>query len=422
MDLIPYIIIVIVCLILSGFFSGSETALLRLSKNQVDEDIEKKSQLSIMAARELIKTPAKLLVTILLGNNIVNILGASCASVIGVALLGEKQGLIVSTLIMTVVVLIFSEILPKSIAAKNPSKVSYLFAMPLYLIHRLSTPFHFVYEKVIDPIVKLIAGTDNIEESAKMSTAESVLKIAESLKPKKNDGTPIPIIGLAAKAGNLLCEDIIIPRGDLFALPETMDIQQAEIEIANSKFSRVLVYSGSIDNITGSVHLKTVVRSKDKTKDLRSIAKPTLVIPEKMPILELLPKMQKSFMHIAVVTDAMEITKGIVTQEDILEEIVGEIRDEFDKEELLKIKKTGAHKYLVLGKTSVHDFNKEANWDLPGDRGESVSDLFFNKLGRIPKKRDVITLEGFQLKVIFVSEKRVTHIEIYKGEEYKDGV
>jgi putative hemolysin len=418
MDLAVYIVIVVVCLILSGFFSGSETALLRLTKERVDEDIEKKSQLSIMAARELIKTPAKLLVTILLGNNVVNILGASCASVIGVALFGEKEGLIISTLVMTVVVLIFSEILPKSIAAKNPAKVSYLFAMPLYIIHRISAPFHFIYAKVIDPIVKILAGTDNVEEAAKMSIAESVLRSAETLNANKNDGTPIPIIRLAAKAGNLLCEDIMIPRADLFALPETMLIKDAVMKIANSKFSRVLVYSDSIDDVTGSVHLKNVVRAKDKNKTLKSIAKQNLMVPEKMLILEVFPKMQKSFMNIAVVIDSIGVTKGMVTQEDILEEIVGEIRDEFDKEELLRIKKTGLNKYLVLGKTSVHDFNKETNWDLPGERGESIGDLFFNKTGSLPQKDDVINLDGFQLKVVNSSEKRKTQIEIYKGEEF----
>lgn len=418
MDPFSYIVIVILCLVLSAFFSGSETALLRLTKDKVDSDLEKSSNLSIMAAKELIKTPAKLLVTILLGNNVVNILGASCASALGVYYFGEQKGLIISTIGMTLVVLIFSEILPKSVAAKNPGKLGYFCSLPLFLIHKASTPIHFVYERTIDPLVRLIAGKQN--EGPQSSTAEAIMKLAEGLKSRKGDGTPIPIIGSAAAAASLYAEDILISRAEIFALEEHTSILEAEKKLGKSRYTRAIVYQDTLDKVLGIIHLKDLVRANnseelEKKKTINDIIKPVLFVPGKMPILSLLPRMQKGLIHTAVVQDAFGVTKGMITQEDILEEIVGEIRDEFDTDELKRIKKITPEKYEVLGKLSLHDFNRETGWNLSGERGESISEILFTELGRTPKKDDAITIDDYSLKVLDMSGKRLARIEIIKN-------
>jgi len=417
MDPLSYFAIVIICLLLSAFFSGSETALLRLTKDIVEQDLEKSGRISIMAAKELIKTPAKLLVTILLGNNVVNILGASCASALGVYYFGEQKGLIISTVAMTLIVLIFSEILPKSIAAKNPSKLGYFVSLPLYFIHKASAPIHFFYERTIDPLVRLIAGKQN--EGPQSSTAESIMKLAEGLKVRKGDGTPIPIIGSAAAAASLFAEDILISRAEIFALEEHISILEAEKKLGKSRYTRAIVYQDSLDNILGIVHLKDLVRAnnsdeKENEKSIRDLIKPVLFVPGKMPILSVLPRMQKGLIHTAIVQDAFGTTKGMLTQEDILEEIVGEIRDEFDTDELKRIKKITLGKYQVLGNLSLHDFNRETGWGLPGERGDSISEILFTELGRTPKKDDSVLFDNYSLKVLDMSGKRLARIEISK--------
>lgn len=417
MDVLVYFVIVLVCILLSGFFSGSETAMLRLSKEKVDDEVEKRGRLSVMAAKELIKTPAKLLVTILLGNNVVNILGASCASALGVYYFGAQKGLLISTISMTIIILVFSEILPKSVAAKNPEKVGYFFALPLYLVHKLSMPFHFIYERTIDPLVRIIAGKPT--ELAQTSTAESIMKLAESLEPRKGDGTPLPIIGSAAAAGSLIAEDILVSRSEIFALDSKTTIKEAEALLGESRYTRAVVYESNLDNIVGTVHLKDIVRSNNNLDDhdlhLRKLVNPVLFVPAKMPILAVLPRMQKRLIHTAIVQDAFGVTRGMLTQEDILEEIVGEIRDEFDTDELKRIKKISSSKFQVLGNVSIHDFNKETGWSILGERGESISEILFTELGRPPKKDDVVCLDNYTFKVHETSGKRIARIEVSKS-------
>ena len=391
--------------------------MLRLTREKVDEEIERNSRLSVMAAKELIKAPSKLLVTILLGNNVVNILGASCAAALGVYYFGPKNGLLISTVVMTITILIFSEILPKSVAAKNPERVGYFFALPLFVVHKISAPIHFLYERTIDPLVRLIAGKQT--ESSKTSTAETIMRLAEGLNIKKGSGTPLPIIGSAAAAGSLVAEDILISRSEVFALPIETNVKEAEQRLGESRYTRGIVYKGNLDNIVGTIHLKDLVRTNndqsEKNLSLEKLVKPVLIVPGRMPILAVLPRMQKGLIHTAVVQDAFGVTKGILTQEDILEEIVGEIRDEFDSDELKRIKKISPNKFQVLGNVSIHDFNKETGWTLPGERGESISEILFTELGRSPKVDDVLNFEGYYFKVQDTSGKRIALIEVTKA-------
>ncbi|WP_372656187.1 hemolysin family protein, partial [Halobacteriovorax sp.] len=322
-----------------------------------------------------------------------------------------------STIAMTLIVLIFSEILPKSIAAKNPGQLGYFVALPLYLIHKVSTPIHFIYERTIDPLVRLIAGKQS--ETAQASTAEAIMKLAEGLKIRKSDGTPIPIIGSAAAAASLVAEDILISRAEIFGLEIHVSIKEAEKLLGESRYTRAIVYDESLDSVIGIVHLKDLVRANNsldtqEVKSIEDLIKPVLFVPGKMPILSVLPRMQKGLIHTAIIQDAFGVTKGMLTQEDILEEIVGEIRDEFDTAELKRIKKISPTNYQVLGNLSLHDFNKETGWSLPGERGESISELLYIELGRAPKKDDSIVFENYALKVLDMSGKRLARIEIIK--------
>jgi len=173
------------------------------------------------------------------------------------------------------------------------------------------------------------------------------------------------------------------------------------------------VYEGSLDKVLGLVHFKDLVALvHGGNSDLRSIIKPLMRVPGRMPILTLLGDMQKAFNQMAVVKDEFGVTLGIVTQEDILEEIVGEIRDEFDGEELMQILKITDVTYDVLGRVLVHDFNRETGWELPAERGDTLSGVVFNRLGRTPKKGDSVIVGPFELQVGDVSGARIIRVRV----------
>jgi putative hemolysin len=413
MNPLVYIGIITICLALSAFFSGSETALLRLRKDEVDRDVEDRKGLSVLAARELLRSTSRLLITILLGNNVVNILAASSASALAIHYLGEKEGITVATIIMTMTILIFAEVLPKAVAARNARMLAYFVAMPLYVIHQCLKPVHFVFHKLIDPIIQRIAGKD---QSEALETLDQLLYLARQVEPNHDlQGSPALIIAHAANAQDLSVGQIMIPRTEIFCASITDTCQEVFDEALKERYTRIPVYEGSIDHVLGVVHFKDLAKSvAEKNDDLGKILKPILRVPEKKPILPLLQDMQKGFIHLAIVKDEFGVTQGMVTQEDILEEIVGEIRDEFDREELEAIKKIGDDTVKAFGRVLIHDFNRQTGWNIDAEPGETLSGLIFNKLGRAPHENDIVRVPGYAIQVLDISGTRITRVKVIK--------
>lgn len=416
MDLLLYVLVVVVCLVLSSFFSGSETALLRLRFQDLKKDIEAAHGPAAVAARDLISNPSRLLVTILFGNNLVNILGAAVASALAVRLLGERWGLIVSTVIMTFVVLVFAEVLPKAFAARHPRLIAYNVSLPLYLIHQVLRPLHLLYDKLLEPLVRSVAGAS---EGAPTSTAEDIIRMAQTVGAGNTPtGTPVAIIRSAARAAETTVSDIMVPRTEIFAASVDADASVLLDEVLEERYTRMPLYDGTIDNIVGIVHLKDLVEMvRNGGGSLRSIAKNALRVPERKPILALLADMQRAFTHVAVVKDEFGVTLGMVTQEDILEELVGEIRDEFDQEELKAIRPLEHDRFQALGRLKVHDFNRETGWNVPAERGDTLAGLVFNKLGRGPRRGESVRVPGYRLVVADVSGTRVSQVQVMRDEE-----
>jgi len=332
------IALIVVCLLLSAFFSGSETALLRIREaDLVPEDPDRPGPVTA-SIRELLGSTSRLLVTILIGNNVANILAASLASGLFIAALGPELGVIAATAVLTVVVLVFCEILPKAVAAAHPSGVARFVGLPLYLLHQTLRPVHYFFDRVIEPLVGRVSGGGDAA-----GTAEEVLHMARSAQLEIGGGTPLAITGAAANASERTAEEIMVSRPDIFGFPITTSPEELLERVLEERYTRIPIYEDSIDRVLGVVHLKDLtklVRSGDGA--LRDVIKPALRVPERKLILELLTEMQKSFIHMAIVKDENGMTMGLVTQEDILEEIVGEIRDEFDREELQAIRRVGA--------------------------------------------------------------------------------
>ncbi len=413
MSVVSALLLIVACLVASAFFSSSETALFRLRQHDLEEEVENGHGPSAVAVRDLMSSTSRLLVTILLGNNIANILGASVASALAVRLFGIELGITIATFGMTLAVLIASEIIPKAVAARHPLGVTRIVGLPLYLLHQLLRPVHALFDRVLEPLVARVTGGRDSDQAL---SSEEVLRLARMARDGEEQGTPLAIIGATSAAAEMDVNEIMVKRTEIVAYPVSMTAEDLLEKLLDERYTRVPVYQESIDDVLGIVHMKDVVKlaktGSETNGDLQSILKPILRVPERKPILRLLAEMQRSFCHMALVKDEFGITLGLVTQEDILEEIVGEIRDEFDLEELLTVRKLPGNVYEVLGRVSVLDFNRESGWELSAEKGDTLGGLFFNTLERSPRRGDKVIVGDYELTCADVSGSRITRIRV----------
>jgi putative hemolysin len=417
MSIIGSILIILACLAGSAFFSGSETALFRLRSHDLDPEGKESVVPADIAVRDLTSSSSRLLVTILLGNNVVNILGASVASGLAIYLLGVEVGIPLATVTMTVLVLIFAEILPKAVAARHPKGVSRFVGLPLYLFHQILRPVHGLFDRGIEPLVRRVTGgMDGAEASL---GSEEVLRLArEALDDPDQVGSPLAIIGATSAAAGMDVSEIMVPRTEIDAYPIDTPVSDLIERMLEGRYTRVPIYEESIDHVLGVIHLKDLIKlNRADGKELFGILKPVLRVPERKPILRLLAEMQRAFCHIALVKDEFGVTQGLVTQEDILEEIVGEIRDEFDSEELLTIRKLRDGSFDVLGRVKVLDFNRESGWQVPAEKGDTLGGLCFNTLERAPRKGESVRVPGYRIDCTDVSGSRITRVRIVEEQE-----
>ena len=411
------IIVIVACLVGSAFFSSSETALMRLREGEIEAEAEAEGSRgpSLHAIRELLRSTSHVLVTILIGNNVVNILGASVASALAVATFGPEIGVAVATVTMTLLVLLLSEILPKAVAAAHPRGVSNGVALPLYLFHQILRPVHGLFDRAIDPLLQRVVGGAGTEVPI---SVEELLRLARSAQNRDAGPGPLPIIAGAAEAAKRTAQEIMVHRAEVVAFPVETPPEKLLEDMLNERYTRVPIYEENIDHVLGIVHFKDLVMcARAEGGDLRTILKPVLRVPERRPILAMLADMQSSFVHLAVVKDEHGLTQGIVTHEDILEEIVGEIRDEFDEEELRAIRRLTDDEFEALGRIKVLDFNRATHWEIASEPGDTLSGVVFNALGRSALKGDVVTLPGYELRVTDVSGTRIARLRVRRLEQ-----
>ncbi len=411
MSILVSLAIILGCLAASAFFSGSETALFRLRSHDLEAEGKESAGPADVAVRDLTSSTSRLLITILLGNNVVNILGASVASGLAIHLLGAELGIPVATLVMTLLVLVGCEILPKAVAARHPRGVSRVVGLPLYLFHQILRPVHSLFDRAIEPLVRRVTGG---AESDQALGSEEVLRLArEALDDVEDAGSPLAIIGATSNAAEMDVSEIMVPRTEIEAYPTDTPVSELIEKMLEGRYTRVPIYEDSIDHVLGVIHLKDLMKlARANGKELFGILKPVLRVPERKPILRLLTEMQRAFCHVALVKDEFGVTQGLVTQEDILEEIVGEIRDEFDSEELLTIRRLRDGSHEVLGRVKVLDFNRETGWQVPAEKGDTIGGLIFNTLERAPRKGESVRLPGYRLECTDVSGSRITRVRI----------
>ena len=393
------------CLILSAYFSASETAFSSANSTRLKTLAEKGSKKAKLAC-ELLEHYDKLLSTILIGNNIVNILMASIGTVLFVRHYGDA-GATISTVVVTVVVLVFGEISPKSVAKDCAERFAMFSAPILQVFLFVLTPLNFLFSLW----KKLLAKVFRLNGESKMSQEELLMLVDEVQQDGSIDKNEGELLKNAIDFSEQQAQDILIHRVDLAALPITASKEEVAALFTETKYSRLLIYQDSIDHILGTVHQKDFYVGCGITeKPLEEIIVPPLFVLENEPISRLLKTLQKAKTHVAVVVDEYGGTCGIVTMEDILEELVGEIWDEHDEIEVF-IRKTGANTFLVDSSMDFDEF--AAYFQLKTDSEmTSVSGWVMAQFGRVPESGERITAGPLDVLVTKVDNHRIEEIQV----------
>lgn len=404
-DHLPTITVMLICIILSAYFSATETAFLSMNKTRVKALAEKGSKKAKLALK-LSENYDKLISTILIGNNIVNITLASLGTVIFVSLLGDV-GATVSTAVITVTVLIFGEISPKSIAKDCPEKFA-LFSSPIInVLIILFTPLNFLFSQW----KKLISKMFRVENDSKMSQEELLMLVNEVQQDGSIDENESELLKNVIGFGDLKAQDILTPRVDLEAVSIKATNEEIARHFTDSRFSRLLVYDDTIDKVVGVIHQKDFYCGTGMTdKPLEKIMTPPMFVPNAERLDSLLQALQANKSHIAVVIDEYGGTLGIITMEDILEELVGDIWDEHDEVEI-PIREIKENTYSVDGSVSVDDFCEQFEIENDSD-SVSLSGWIMERLERIPEEGDTLSYENLEITVTKTDGRRVESVQV----------
>lgn len=400
----------------SAFFSASETAFsslnqIRLKSRAEDGD---SSAARVLAMAEQYD---KLLSTILIGNNIVNIAAASIGTILFTQMLGAERGATMSTIVLTIIVLIFGEVTPKSLAKEMPEKVATAVSPFLVLLMALMTPLTWLFTQW----KKLLGHFVHSGEADTITEGELMTMVSEAENDGELTDRESELIRSAIEFDDVEVEEILTPRVDVVAVEDDIPLEELAQTFAESGYSRLPVYHGTIDNIIGVVHEKDfyIARLKKATK-IDDLVVPTLYTTGSTQISQLLRTLREQHHHLAVVVDEYGGTEGIITLEDILEELVGEIWDEHD-EVTEDFRKQSDGSWLVSGSASVDDLYEEL--DLPEEEdidSNTVNGLVQEKTCHLPKVGDRFTLGEYDGVVTRTAKRRVTEVRLTPAASAED--
>ena len=392
-------IVLIILLILSGFFSSSETALFSISRTKA-RHLAKLPGKANALIKQMKDDPHRLLSTILIGNNVVNVAASAIAAQLAIDLfrgyaIGSASSYAIGavTIVMTFLILVFGEVIPKSTATRNSVLIARMVIFPIYWCSILFRPIVWFLD-FIPKITGKIKQTPSVTEEELMTFVEVVEEEGEIKEQEKE------LIHNIFEFDDTNASEIMTPRADMFVIEadEPLDLKA----IADSGFTRIPVTEESIDNVVGILNVKDLLSSQargETVTDVRKVMRPPYFVPEHKKLDSLLGQFKKRKTHMAIVVDEHGGVSGLITMEDALEELVGEIRDETDKEESLIVRLKNKD-WVVKGKTDIDEVNETIGMNIPDSADyDTFSGYVLEKIGRIPSENEKITLGGFDIVV-----------------------
>lgn len=411
----PQLLTILILLVLSGFFSASETAIISLSPAKVRTLTEKKAAGS-KSLTKLKENPHKTLITILVGNNLVNILASAMTTVLMTEMFGSAA-IGIATGVLTLLVLIFGEIIPKSYATSHASKLALTVAPPLYLLYLILTPVTWLLDQLVGLMLKVVGGTRrNIVTDEELVAMATIGAEQGSIDEHERE-----LIENILEFTDIRVEDVMTPRVHIDSVPEEFTLDEASNFFINHTHSRIPVYRENMDHIVGILNIKEVFKhlhEDDTDRTVRQIDLTTpLKVSESMTIHDVFMLFKRERQHMAIVIDEFGGTAGLVTMEDLLEEIVGDIQDESDLTNE-KIKKIRDYEYEVSGRIQIDELEELTGLKLDFPDHKTITYLLTEKLGRIPRLEDSIKLKGWTFTVTKTWRDTVMTVLLKKGKGF----
>lgn len=406
---VSQIIALVFLVTMSAVFSSSETAITSVSKIKVRQ-LDQKDSKNAHLLKKLHDNMQTTISTILIGNNIVNIAASSIATILFTNIF-HQNGALISTVVMTVFVLIFGEVLPKTIAQYKNKSVALKFSRFIYFLTIVFKPIVKVLNLLTRLVIKLFIGEGEDSSTLTEEELKTLVEVSEEEGVLKNQETEIMINALELK--ETLAVDIMTPRTSM----ASVDIEDAESDlkeiIKNITYSRIPVYEDSIDDIIGVLHIKELAHKiieDDRDFKIRDILKPAFYAYEYIPVVDLFKQMRAKNISISIIIDEYGGTSGIVTMEDILEELVGEIDDEYDNEK--EVTKISDNEYLVDPEMRIDEVNERFDLDIKSDKFDSIGGFVIELLDRMPKSKDEVEFENLKFVVVNVDKRKITQLMI----------
>ncbi|NQU19043.1 HlyC/CorC family transporter [bacterium] len=400
------LILIGLLLFLSALFSGSETALVSLDSIKIKR-LQRQNK-DIKYLQRLLSNPSRFLTTILIGNTLVNIMLSTVLTSILVRTLGDR-GLAVSIGIATFLLLIFGEVTPKTFAIKQAESFSYNVARPLEIFARIIYPLRLIFSRLATMFIKIIGIRLDKEPTLTQEELKSVIELSHKHGAVKENEKEM--IHSVLELTQTDVQTIMTPRPDIKALSLEKNQKQALGFLKNIKHSKIPIYRDSIDNITGVLYAKDLFFSPER--DFRSLIRPAVFVPETKKIDELLKDFQSQNSKIAIVVDEYGNTYGLVTLEDILEEVVGEIYDEFETKEKF-IEKLDDNTFRISGKTPIDFVNEELNINIPEGDYDTIAGYMLFLFEKIPQERERVRKGSLYFSIEKLAGRRIKSIILKK--------
>ena len=411
---ISLIFIIIFLLIISAFFSGSETALTAASRSRMHQ-LEKEKNVRAKIVNFLKNQKERLIGTLLLGNNLVNTLATAITTSFFISFIGDNEkGIIYSTITMTLLILIFGEVLPKTIAINKADKFALLFAPLIKFLVRIFSPITYLIQIFINNLLKIFG----FHISDELYKTEEKLRGAIDLHAK-SEGTKHEkdMLQSILDLDDIQVQEIMTHRKNIEVIYVDQTQNKNIKKILSSQYTRLPLYDKNSDKIVGILNVKDVLKSLNKKNiknqkiNFKSLSKKPWFVPETTSLLDQLQEFKKKQRHLAFVVDEYGTLMGIVTLEDIIEEIVGDIEDEYDVQ-IIGAKKNKDGSYNLNGNITIRDVNREFGWRLPDENASTIAGLIFYEIKTIPEPGQIFSFYGFRFEIL---RAKKNHIELVKA-------
>lgn len=409
------ILIVIGLLALSAFFSSSETAMMAVNKIRV-RNLADAGLSSAQTLMKVLDNQPKMLSAILIGNNIVNISASSLATILVTRAFGDMY-VGVGTGILTLLVLIFGEITPKTSATLYSETMALRFAKPIYMIMQVLTPVIFIVDKLSQGVLRLLHVDPNKKQDA--ITEDELRTIVEvSHEEGVIESDEKKMIYNVFDFGDSVAKDIMVPRIDMTFIDVDATFSEVIEVFREVKYTRYPVYEETTDNVIGIINIKDLLLTENQKKFcIRDYLREPLYTYEFKKTAELMVELRKTQNNIAIVLDEYGATAGLITLEDMLEEIVGEIRDEYDEDEEDLIRRIGPREYVVEAAMKLDDLNDQLGLDLESEDYDSIGGFIIGLLDHLPEEGEEVTHKTLRFVVDKVDRNRIDKIHLYIHEE-----